>query len=116
VESNCLETSEYATNSYVKRKDYGAIMNQLDAHHLKNVQEPTPPLHGVQDKPMINQNLNYMPTIINGQINSTKKDNGNEINNMNSKCDHLRNLVKESEVKLLDNKERYLSIINTEFY
>lgn len=84
-------------------------MNPLDIRHPENaVQQPILNHHKAQNKPTIDHNLKYIPTIINGQINSTKKDNDKEINNVNSKLVHLRNLVKESRVKLLNNKERYL--------
>ena len=42
---------------------------------------------------------------MNGQINPTKK--GNNINSTNNKLDHIHNLVRESTVKLLNNKAKY---------
>jgi hypothetical protein len=46
-----------------------------------------------------------MPTIVNGQINPTKKD--NNVNTTNSKLYHIHNLLSESTVKVLNNKSKY---------
>ena len=54
---------------------------------------------------MCDQHSNCILTIVNGQINPTKKD--NNINSMNNKLDHIHNLLSESAVKLLNNKAKY---------
>ena len=54
---------------------------------------------------MSDQKANHIPTIVNGQINPTKKD--NNINSMNNKLDHIHDLVREYTVKLLNNKAEY---------
>jgi hypothetical protein len=48
------------------------------------------------------QNSNYIPTIVNGQINPTKNDK-NE-NSADNNRDYVLNLVRESTAKVLDNK------------
>jgi len=51
------------------------------------------------------QNSNCIPTIVNGQINKTKNDKNN--NSANNNWDYILNLVRESTVKVLDNKAKY---------
>jgi hypothetical protein len=54
---------------------------------------------------MSDQISNCIPTIVNGQINPIKKYNNN--NSANNNQDHIPNLVRESTVKVLDNKAKY---------
>jgi len=54
---------------------------------------------------MSDQNSNCVPTIVNGQINPTKNDNNN--NSANNNRDYILNLVRESTVKVLENKGKY---------
>lgn len=103
---NLMKATQLSTNNYVK-KDYGRIRNLPAIRHPRNIaRQPLPNHHKVQGEPVYDQNPNYIPTIVNGQINSTKKD--NEINSTNSKLDYIHNLLKESTVKLLNNKAKYL--------
>jgi hypothetical protein len=78
LKTNLLEVPEISTNNYVEKKDCGRVMNLPSVRNPKKVgQQPTLNQHKVQSKPMDDQNLNYIPTVINGQINLTKKNNEN---------------------------------------
>lgn len=46
-----------------------------------------------------------IPTIVNGQIITTKKD--SLTNDMINKRDHIYNLVKESAVEVINNRAKY---------
>jgi hypothetical protein len=63
----------------------------------------------MQGELMSDQNLNYISTIVNGQVNLTKQD--NETNSTNSKWDYIRNLLKESTVKLCNNKAKIFRVL-----
>jgi hypothetical protein len=53
----------------------------------------------VQSESMSDRNSNCIPTIVNDQINPTKKS--------NNKMDHIHNLLSGSTVQLLNNKAKY---------
>jgi len=61
--------------------------------------------HEMISEQMSDQNSNCVPTIVNGQINPTKNDNNN--NSANNNRDYILNLVRESTVKVLENKGKY---------
>ena len=61
---------------------------------------------------MSDQNSDCIPTIVNGQINPTKRDDDDDDvddnnNNANKNRDFIRDLVNESTVKVLNNKAKY---------
>jgi hypothetical protein len=90
----------------VQKKIHGKIRNPLVARHPRNTTQQLPPNHHeVQGESMCDQKANCIPTILNSQINPTKK--GYNINSMNNKLDHIHNLMRESTVKLLNNKTKY---------
>ena len=95
-----------STNDYVKKKDYIRSGNLSVARHPRNTIQQLPPSHHkVRSELMSDRNSNYIPTIVNGQINPTKKD--NNINSTNNKLDHIHKLLSESTVKLFNSKAKY---------
>jgi hypothetical protein len=104
--TNLPEVPEISTSNYMEKKDCGRVMNLPAVRNPKKVgQQPTLNQHILQSKPMDDQNLNYIPTIINGRINLTMKNNKN--NSVISKLHYIRNLLKESTVEMLNNKAKY---------
>ena len=100
-----MKVTQISTNNCVQKKIHGRIRNPLVTRYPGNTSQQLPPNHHeVQGESMSDQKANCIPTIVNGQINPTKKD--NNINSMNNKLDHIRNLVRESTVKLLNNKAK----------
>ena len=98
------KVTRISTNNCVQKKIHGRIRNPLVTRHPRNITQQLPPNHHeVQGESMCDQKSN-IPTIVNGQINPTKKD--NNINSMNNKLGHIHNLVRESTVKLF-NKAKY---------
>jgi hypothetical protein len=59
----------------------------------------------VQSELVSDQNSNCIPTVVNGQINQTKNVNNNISANNNR--DYILNLVRESTLKVLENKAKY---------
>jgi hypothetical protein len=100
------KVTQISTNNYVKKKDFEKIKNPSDPHHPRNtIQQPPPSHHVVQSESMCDRHSNRIPTIVNGQINPTKKD--NNINTTNSQLVHIHNLLSESTVKVLNNRAKY---------
>ena len=102
------KVTQISTNNYVKRKDHGRIKNPSVTPHPRNTSQQLPPNHHEvqgESTSMCDQHSNCILTIVNGQINPTKKD--NNINSMNNKLNHIHNLLSESAVKLLNNKAKY---------
>jgi hypothetical protein len=65
-----------------------------------------PPEVKVQSELLCDQNLKYIPIIVNGQVNETKKD--RETSTNNSKWNYLCNSLNDSMVKLSETKAKYL--------
>jgi len=57
------------------------------------------------NEPTHEHEANMIPTIVNWQIITTKKD--SQTNNMINKRDHIHNLVKESSVEVINNRTKY---------
>jgi hypothetical protein len=101
-----MKVTEISTNNCMQKKIHGRIRNPLVTRHPRNTTQQLPPnYHEVQGESMSDQKANCIPTTVNGQINPTKRD--NNITSMNNKLDHMHNLVRESTVKLLNNKAKY---------
>jgi hypothetical protein len=62
---------------------------------------------------MCDPSLNNIPTIVNGQLNFNNQQHASE--NTNIKWDYVNNLVKKSEVKMLENKAKYYGVISTKY-
>jgi hypothetical protein len=60
----------------------------------------------MQDELMSHQNLNYIPTIVNGEVNETKQE--NEISSNCSKWNYIYKSLNESTAKLFEIKAKYL--------
>jgi hypothetical protein len=106
VAPKITKATQLSTNNYMKKKDYGRIRNPPVICQPRSTTQQLPPSHHeVQSESMSDQNSNCMPTIANSQINRTKKD--NNINTMNNKLNHIHNLLRETTMKLLNNKTKY---------
>ena len=100
VAPKITKVNQIPTNNCVQKKIHGRIRNPLVTLHPRYTTQQLPPNHHeVQSESMCDQKANFIPTIVNGQINPTKKD--SNINSMNNKLDHIHNLVRKSTVKLL---------------
>jgi len=103
VAPKITKATQISTNNYVKKMDHGRIRKPSVIRHP----QLPPSHHEVQSESTNDQNSNFVPTIVNGQINPTKKD--NNLNSTNNKLDHIHNLLRESTTKLLNNKAKYSS-------
>ena len=82
---------------------HGSHRNPLANRHPRfTTQELPQNHHKMQVELKCDQKTNCVPTVVNGQINQNKKD--NNINRMNSRWDHVNNLVRETTAKVLNNK------------
>jgi hypothetical protein len=98
--------TQISTNNYKKKKEHRRIRHPSIIGHPRNTtKQPSTCHHEMISEQMSHQNSNYIPTIVNGQINPTKNDKNN--NSANNNRDYILNLVRESTVKVLDNKAKY---------
>ena len=88
--------TQTSTNNYMKKKEHRRIRHPLIIRHpLNTTQQPSTNHHEMISEKTSDQNSNCIPTIVNGQINP------------NNNQDYILNLVRESRVKVLDNKAKY---------
>ena len=106
VTPKITKVTQTSTNNYMKKKEHGRTKHPSVIQHPKNNTRQLPTSHHeVQSEVKCDQNSNCVLTIVNGQIDPTKEDNNN--NSANNNWDHIHDLVRESTVKVLNNKAKY---------
>ena len=98
--------TQTSTNNNTKKKEHRRIRPPSVIRHPRNTaKQPSISHHEMISEQTGDQNSNFIPTIVNAQINPTKNDKNN--NSANNNREYILNLVKESTVKVLDNKAKY---------
>jgi hypothetical protein len=100
------ESSDHFAN-YGKKRGQRKSRNRSTPHCMGNiVHQSNLTQHKIQYDQRCDQNINNIPTIINGQLNFSRRQNISDITT--NKWDQVRNLVKESEIEILENKIKHL--------
>jgi len=98
--------TQTSANNYTKKKEHRKIRHPSIIGNQRNTtKQPSTSHHEMISEQTSDQNSNCIPTIVNGQINPTKNDKNN--NSANNNRDYMLNLVRESTVKVLENKAKY---------
>jgi len=106
--TNVINTklAQDSTFNGLKKSFRGRHRHPLSAHHPRNATHQHPPVsQETHNEPTYEHEANMIPTIVNGQIITTKKD--SLTNDMINKRDHIYNLAKESAVEVINNRAKY---------
>ena len=91
---------------YTNKKEHGKIKQPAVSRHPRNTTQQPSRSHHVVHNEIVSEHLpKCIPTIVNGQINPTKKESNN--NSANNFWDKIHNLVRESTVKAHNDKAKY---------
>jgi hypothetical protein len=105
---NLTVESSYHFVNYGNRRGRTKSRNGSTPHYMGNmVHQANSIQHEIQYDQKCVQNVNNIPTIINGQLNFSKQQNTSD--NAINKWGQVRNLVKESKIKIFENRTKYLN-------
>jgi hypothetical protein len=100
-----MEVTPTSTNNNNTMKNYRRIRNPTLTHHPRNTTQYLPPSHHeLQDESRSDQNPNWIPTIVNGQVKQTKKE--TNLDSTINKRNYIHNLLSESTTKLLNSRAK----------